>query len=260
LRETRTLAGMPQRSMTFDIWTSARPPRSSCLPGPSLVPGAGLLQLLSHSQVLNTPGFATFGPGMGFAGLQGSPALVVRPGGNHRFRGLTVSERRRSPLARVSPLLSERPFQRGLLPSCSSSAFPVHARSPQTRGEAQDDGAARWPSQLPSLAFDDDGCHLRCLRGPNILGASIRIGDECSTLLTFAPSFPTRPGPAARTPVDVREAFPTWSPMPFAFPPGRPSFLSWDCPKIAPPSSCSSGSPLPEEEPLVAQVLRPPSG
>jgi hypothetical protein len=197
---------------------------------------------------------------MGFAGLQGSPALVVRPGGNRRFRGLTVSERRRSPLARVSPLLSERPFQRGLLPSCSSSAFSMHARSPQTRGEAQDDGAARWPSQLPSLAFDDDGCHLRCLRGPNILGASIRIGDESSTLLTFAPSFPTRPGPAARTPVDVQKAFPTWSPMPFAFLPGRPSFLSWDCPKIAPPSSCSSGSPLPEEEPLVAQVLRPPSG
>jgi len=28
--------------------------------------------------------------------------------------------------------------------------------------------------------------------------------------------------------------------------PGRPSFLSWDCPKIAPPSCCSPGSPLPE--------------
>lgn len=33
------------------------------------------------------------------------------------------------------------------------------------------------------------------------LGGSHPVGDGCSTLLTFAPSFPTRPGPAARTPV-----------------------------------------------------------
>jgi len=41
----------------------------------------------------------------------------------------------------------------------------------------------------------------RCLRGPSSRGLASSLGDVCSTLLTFAPSFPTRPGPAARTPV-----------------------------------------------------------
>jgi hypothetical protein len=41
--------------------------------------------------------------------------------------------------------------------------------------------------------------------------------------------------------------------------PGRPSFLSWDCPKIAPPSYCSPGSPLPEAARRLPGGL-PPSG
>jgi hypothetical protein len=77
-----------------------------------------------------------------------------------------------------------------------------------------------------------------CLRGPMLRGRLPFLGEARGTLLTFAPAFPTRPGPAARTPV--------WMPIRAASTfltsrcgvqrspdqPGGPSFLSWGCPKI----------------------------
>jgi len=81
-----------------------------------------------------------------------------------------------------------------------------------------------WPSTLRGRASSVPSRTI-------VSGARIRLMDVRSSLLTFAPSIPTRPGPAARMP---------------GLATGRPSFLSWDCPKIAPPSSCSPGSPLPE--------------
>jgi hypothetical protein len=50
-----------------------------------------------------------------------------------------------------------------------------------------------------------------------------------------------------------------WSALAPLRQPGRPSFLSWDCPKIAPPSCCSPGSPLPEPACRLPGGL-PPSG
>jgi hypothetical protein len=103
-----------------------------------------------------------------------------------------------------------------------------------------------------------------------VSGARIRFRDVRSTLVTFAPTFPTRPGPAARTPVWILTArllhLPPFRSFPFGIgtclpldQPGRPSFLSWDCPKIAPPSCCSPGSPLPEAACRLPGGL-PPSG
>lgn len=77
-----------------------------------------------------------------------------------------------------------------------------------------------------------------CLRGPMLRGRLPFLGEARGTLLTFAPAFPTRPGPAARTPVwmPIRAAstFPTSRCGVQRSPdqPGGPSFLSWGCPKI----------------------------
>lgn len=112
------------------------------------------------------------------------------------------------------------------------------------RGEARNDVAARGPSLLSSVAFGLARSRGVAAFEDHRLGGSHPVKDVRSPLLTLAPSFPTLPGPAAR---------------PFNLAAARPSFLSWDCPKIAPPSCCSPGSPLPEAACRLPGGL-PPSG
>lgn len=99
-------------------------------------------------------------------------------------------------------------------------------------------GAARWPSLLSSVALFGPRSRTSLPSRTHASGAASFLGEARGTLLTFAPAFPTRPGPAARTPV--------WMPIRAASTfltsrcgvqrspdqPGGPSFLSWGCPKI----------------------------
>jgi len=110
------------------------------------------------------------------------------------------------------------------------------------------------------------------------------VGDGCLTLLTFAPSLPTRPGPTARTPVGSPARFrcprsprPARLPAPFKrlmrlvrCQPGRPSFLSWGCPKMPlrriarqgvhsrrPPTGCPAALPPSGWERDAPSLFRP---
>jgi hypothetical protein len=71
-------------------------------------------------------------------------------------------------------------------------------------------------------------------RGPSTGPRAETSVPTCATLLTLAPTFPTRSGPCD--------------------PACQPGFLSWGCPKIAPPSCAAEESELPE----VSSVTSPP--
>jgi hypothetical protein len=69
-------------------------------------------------------------------------------------------------------------------------------------------------------------------RGPSTGPLAETSVSTCATLLTLAPTFPTRSGPCD--------------------PAATPGFLSWGCPKIAPPSYEAEKSDLPEDRGGVA--------
>jgi hypothetical protein len=100
-------------------------------------------------------------------------------------------------------------------------ATPPHRQVPPAGEGAPVEVAAPWPftaalldlrARRRALALED----LRPVRSP------AREMQVRATLLTLAPTFPTRSGPCD--------------------PAAKPGFLSWGCPKIAPPS-CGSWSP-----------------
>jgi hypothetical protein len=130
----------------------------------------------------------------------------------------------------------------------------VHARSPRTRGETRDDVAARRPSLLPSLTFERRRLPSSRPSRTIIPGAYILIGDERSTCRPSRRL--SRRDPVLRLELRLKcsPPFRRGPPRRSGILPDRSSFLSWVCPKIAPPSYCPLGSPLPE---TIHPVARP---
>jgi len=118
------------------------------------------------------------------------------------------SDRRRPMFA-----LSRWHMVRAMLPH--RAVFPAGERS---RSKSRLPGRSLLPSTTLS-AFPQLGP-----RGPSTGPRIKTFVSMCATLLTLAPTFPTLPGPCD--------------------PAAKPGFLSWGCPKIAPPSF-KSKSPSP---------------
>jgi hypothetical protein len=95
--------------------------------------------------------------------------------------------------------------------------------------------AAPWPFTAALLDLDDASPHIGP-RGPSTGSHGITCMMMCATLLTLVPTFPTRSGPCD--------------------PAAKPGFLSWGCPKIAPPSY-RSRNPTPRDVLPCPTVLRP---
>ena len=126
-------------------------------------------------------------------------------------------------------------------PACLADGEPPSTHSqlaPGTladRRETRRRSAARRPSLHALQAFDDAGYRASLPSRTFLFGGGVPVGERPLTLVTFTPAFPTRP----------------WSCCPSL----RSSVLSWGCPKIAPPSCRSPGSPLPEGAPANRHLL-----
>jgi hypothetical protein len=115
---------------------------------------------------------------------------------------------------------------------------PRHAATPcgvSRGGKIPIEVAAPWPF---TAALHDLECASPQLgpRGPSTGPRIKTFVSMCATLLTLAPTFPTLPGPCD--------------------PAAKPGFLSWGCPKIAPPSY-RSRNPTPGDVLLRTPVFRP---
>jgi len=149
--------------------------------------------------------------------------LVFRGGRTFRsnlFR-LTVGLRDRCmsdpPLTLLRALVDFGSFKRVLFERHALVHGPRHATAPSG---ATAGGRIRSKSRLPgrSLLPSSTLAHVAALRSSRTFDRSARqfFRSDCATLLTLAPTFPTRSGPCD--------------------PAAQPGFLSWGCPKISPPS------------------------
>jgi len=126
-------------------------------------------------------------------------------------------------------------------------ATPTHQQVPPAGGRTPVEVAAPWP--FTAALLDLEAClHAPGPRGPSTGPLTSIFILVRATLLTLAPTFPTRSGPCD--------------------PAAKPGFLSWGCPKIAPPSYRSrnptpgdvlprvSARPLPRVSAALRRLLR----
>jgi len=123
------------------------------------------------------------------------------------------------PLTLLRALVDFGSFERVLFERHAPVHGPRHATAPSG---ASSGGRIRSKSRLPgrSLLPSSTLERVPAPRSSRTFDRSARqfLRSDCATLLTLAPTFPTRSGPCD--------------------PAAQPGFLSWGCPKISPPS-CS---------------------